>query len=124
MTAEARGYDVSFLNSTSLDMSYVDRARYRGFDGVAIVCCLDYDNPKVAELLRSSIKVVTIDYLANNRTAILSGNTEGMHCLWIISFLWDIRRSHISAATATASRDKKAGRLLQEHGGAWDYRSG
>ena len=80
-TAEARGYDVSFLNSTSLDMSYVDRARYRGFDGVAIVCCLDYDNPKVAELLRSSIKVVTIDYLANNRTAILSGNTEGMHCL-------------------------------------------
>ena len=76
--AEAKGYDVTFLNNTSSDMSYVDRARYRGFDGVAIVCCLDYTNPKIVELLQSSLKVVSIDYIADNRTAVLSNNADGI----------------------------------------------
>ena len=76
--AEAKGYDVTFLNNTSSDMSYVERARYRGFDGVAIVCCLDYTNPKIVELLQSSLKVVSIDYIADNRTAVLSNNADGI----------------------------------------------
>ena len=118
-TAEARGYDVSFLNSTSSDMSYVDRARYRGFDGVAIVCCLDYNNPNVAELLRSSIKVVTIDYLANNRTAILSGNTEGMHCLMDYLFsMGHTKIAYICGDSNSVTRQRLAAyyRSMEEHG--------
>lgn len=76
-TAEEKGYDVTFLNTTRSDMSYVERARYRGFDGVAIVA-IDIGNPKVQELLQSDLKVVTIDYIADNRTAVLSDNMDGM----------------------------------------------
>ena len=114
-----KGYDVSFLNSTSSDMSYVDRARYRGFDGVAIVCCLDYNNPNVAELLRSSIKVVTIDYLANNRTAILSGNTEGMHCLMDYLFsMGHTKIAYICGDSNSVTRQRLAAyyRSMEEHG--------
>ncbi|MCD8336184.1 MAG: LacI family transcriptional regulator [Lachnospiraceae bacterium] len=77
ITAESRGFDITFLNTTSADISYVERAQYRGFDGVAIAC-FDYSNPKILELLQSSVKVVTVDYIADNRTAVVSDNTSGM----------------------------------------------
>ncbi|MCD8075869.1 MAG: LacI family transcriptional regulator [Lachnospiraceae bacterium] len=77
ITAESRGFDITFLNTTSSDMPYVERAQYRGFDGVAIAC-FDYSNPKILELLQSSVKVVTVDYIADNRTAVVSDNTSGM----------------------------------------------
>lgn len=79
-TAEERGYDVSFLNTTSSDMSYVERAIYRGFDGVA-VACFDFNEPKMQELLHSNVKVVTIDYVADNRPAVISDNMDGMQRL-------------------------------------------
>lgn len=79
-TAEAKGYDVTFLNTACSDMSYVERAKYRGFDGVAIVC-FDFSSPKIQELLQSGLKVVTIDYIADNRSAVLSDNTDGMYQL-------------------------------------------
>lgn len=85
--AEAKGYDVTFLNNNSSEMSYAERARYRGFDGVAIVCCLDYTEKKIVELLQSSLKVVTIDYIADNRTAILSNNTDGIRKIMEYLFL-------------------------------------
>lgn len=75
--AERKGFDVTFLNTTSSEMSYLERARYRGFDGVAIAC-FDYRNPQIQELLHSTVKTVTIDYVADNRTAILSDNEDGM----------------------------------------------
>lgn len=77
LEAEQKGYDVTFLNTTSTDMSYVERARYRGFDGVAIACS-DFRNPRVQELLHSNVKTVTIDYVADNRSAVLSDNENGM----------------------------------------------
>ena len=77
LEAERKGFDVTFLNTTSSEMSYLERARYRGFDGVAIAC-FDYRNPQIQELLHSNVKTVTIDYVADNRTAILSDNEDGM----------------------------------------------
>ena len=74
---EQQGYDVTFLNTTAGTMSYVDRARYRGFDGLAIAC-LDFNDPMVQELLTSDLKVVTVDYVANNRSAVMSDNEDGM----------------------------------------------
>ncbi|MCD7819548.1 MAG: LacI family transcriptional regulator [Lachnospiraceae bacterium] len=77
ITAESKGYDITFLNTSSTDMPYVERALYRGFDGV-VIACSDFSDPKVQELLQSSVKVVTVDYIADNRTAVVSDNTDGM----------------------------------------------
>ena len=79
-TAEKSGYDITFINSCknrSDRMSYLEHSRYRGFDGV-VLACIDFADPEVIELVQSSIPVVTIDYLFNNRIAIMSDNVAGM----------------------------------------------
>lgn len=117
--AEAKGYDVTFLNNTSSDMSYVDRARYRGFDGVAIVCCLDYTNPKIVELLQSSLKVVSIDYIADNRTAVLSNNADGIAKLMQYIFgLEHTKIAYIHGDSNRVTRQRLASyyTCMEEHG--------
>jgi LacI family transcriptional regulator len=82
-TAEAGGYDITFINSCktrSNKMSYLAHARYRGFDGVCIAC-VDFYDPEVLELVRSDIPIVTIDHVFNNRTAVISDNVKGMRDL-------------------------------------------
>lgn len=79
-TAEEQGYDITFINcckSRANRMSYLEHARYRGFDGV-VIACIDFYDPEVMELVRSDIPVVTIDHLFNNRIAIISDNVKGM----------------------------------------------
>lgn len=79
-TAESKGYDVTFLNNTYTNMSFVERSRFRGFDGIALACS-EFSDPRIQELLSSNLNVVTIDYLTNNKTAIMSDNTDGMNTL-------------------------------------------
>ena len=43
-----------------------------------VLACIDFADPEVIELVQSSIPVVTIDYLFNNRIAIMSDNVTGM----------------------------------------------
>ena len=43
-----------------------------------VLACIDFGDPEVIELVQSSIPVVTIDYLFNNRIAIMSDNVAGM----------------------------------------------
>ena len=79
-TAEKNGYDITFINSCRNRvnrMSYLEHSRYRGFDGV-VLACTDFNDLEVLELVQSSIPVVTIDYLFNNRIAIISDNVTGM----------------------------------------------
>ena len=78
--SERHGYDITFINSCKNRpdrMSYLEHSRYRGFDGV-VLACIDFGDPEVIELVQSSIPVVTIDYLFNNRIAIMSDNVTGM----------------------------------------------
>lgn len=82
-TAEAAGYDITFINSqggNNQSKSYLEHARYRGFDGVVIACVNFYD-PKVEELVRGNIPVVTIDHVFDSRIAIMSNNIKGMQDL-------------------------------------------
>lgn len=82
-TAEKSGYDITFINSCKNRegrMSYLEHSRYRGFDGV-VLACIDFNDPEVVELVQSDIPVVTIDYLFNNRIAVLSDNVSGMRDL-------------------------------------------
>ena len=79
VTAESRGYDMTFINHNFGDnqMSYYEHCRYRGVDGV-VIACVEFDNPQILELINSEIPVVTIDHIFNNRTAVVSDNASGM----------------------------------------------
>lgn len=80
--AALRGYDITFLNRDvgTLKMSYLQHANYRCVDGVAIVCA-DFFDPQVQELVTSDFPVVTLDHSFNNRTAVMSDNTNGVENL-------------------------------------------
>ena len=77
--AASRGYDISFLNENvgSQSMTYLQHARYRQVDGIAIVCA-DFFDPHVQELAYSDFPIVTLDHSYNNRTAVMSDNVDGI----------------------------------------------
>ncbi|MFA6861187.1 MAG: LacI family DNA-binding transcriptional regulator [Bacilli bacterium] len=75
--AESKGYNITFLSkSPASSMTYYQIAKYRNMDGV-IVVSEDFSNPEIIELVNSGLPVVTIDYIFNSATAIMSDNTEG-----------------------------------------------
>lgn len=89
VTAESKGYDITFINSTKnhpKGKSYLEHCRYRGLDGV-VIACIDFDYPEVLELVESDIPLVSVDYKFKNRVAIVSNNNVGMRELveYIIS---------------------------------------
>lgn len=82
-TAEQKSYDITFINCCKTRpgrMSYLEHSRYRRFDGV-VIACVNFNDPEVEELVRSSIPVVTIDYIFNDKSAVLSDNVKGMRDL-------------------------------------------
>lgn len=81
--AENGGYDITFLSNSKRRkdrMSYLEHAIYRGMDGV-LIAVADYKNPEVMELLASALPVVTVDYVYNDRIAVMSDNIAGMESL-------------------------------------------
>ena len=76
--AERTGYDITFISSDigSFKMDYYEHARYRNCDGV-VIASVDFTDPAVVRLASSEIPTVTIDYVFNNRTAVLSDNVLG-----------------------------------------------
>lgn len=80
--AESRGYDVTFIsqNLGNNPMSFLEHCKYRNCDGV-VIASVDFTNPMVTELVGSDIPVVTIDYLFDDRSAVISDNAQGMHDL-------------------------------------------
>lgn len=82
-TAEQKSYDITFINcckTRSGRMSYLEHSRYRRFDGV-VIACVNFNDPEVEELVGSTIPVVTIDYIFNGKSAVLSDNVKGMRDL-------------------------------------------
>lgn len=79
VTAEAKGYDITFVNCNlaGRSMNYYEHCRYRGLDGV-VIACIDFYAPEAQELIRSKLPVVTIDHIFDGRTAIVSDNVRGM----------------------------------------------
>lgn len=76
---ESRGYDVTFIsrNLGAASMSYLDHCRYRNCDGV-VIANVDFRDPSVAELVASGIPAVTIDYVFDGTSAVMSDNARGM----------------------------------------------
>lgn len=78
--AEEKGYDITFIskgNTRENSMTYLERCRYRGFDGV-VIACVDFYNPEVEELVKSDIPLITIDHSFYGRAAVISDNVTGM----------------------------------------------
>ncbi len=80
--AEQRGYDVTFIskNLNLHSMSYLEHCKYRNVDGV-VIANVDFTDPAVLELVNSDIPVVTIDYMFDSRSAVISDNVQSMHDL-------------------------------------------
>lgn len=80
--AESRGYDITFIskNLGGTPMSFLEHCKYRNCDGV-VIANVDFSSPSVTELVNSDIPVVTIDYIFDNRSAVLSDNAQGMRDL-------------------------------------------
>ena len=78
--AEQHGYDITFVSHGNNGMDYLERCRFRGVDGICIVCSR-YDDPNVVKLINGPLPVLTIDYLFNNRSCIQSENRQGMEML-------------------------------------------
>ncbi len=80
--AESHGYDITFINSHVGDQptSYVKHCRYRGLDGI-VIACVNFEDPRIQELAASGIPMVTIDYVFEGHTAILSDNINGVDSL-------------------------------------------
>ena len=108
-TAERNDYDITFVNRNKerrRQMTYLEHARYRGFDGV-VIACVDFEDPEVAQLVASDIPVVTIDHIFNNRIAVMSDNVKGMESL--LQFIYSrghrrIAYIHGHASSVTGSR--------------------
>lgn len=81
-TAEANGYDVTFINKNigKTRMSYLEHCRYRNCDGV-VIANVDFNDPAVTELIQSNIPLVTIDYSYDSRSSVISDNAQGMRDL-------------------------------------------
>ncbi len=82
MEAERRGYDITFIseNMGPANTGYLQHALARGLDGVAIICA-DFFDPKIQELVRSNLPIISLDHAFNNRAAILSDNMRGLESL-------------------------------------------
>ncbi len=80
--AEARGYDITFINRNvdGKTGTYLQHCRYRGLDGV-VIACVDFTDPMVQELVKSNIPLVTIDHVFNDRLAVQSDNVSGLEVL-------------------------------------------
>lgn len=80
--AERHGYDVTFINENvgGKLTSYLYHCLYRGVDGV-LIACVDFIDPRIQELVDSTIPLVTIDHVFPNRLAVVSDNAEGVEAL-------------------------------------------
>lgn len=86
--AERNGYDVTFIsrNLGETSMSYLEHCKYRNCDGV-VIASVDFQDPSIAELVKSNIPAVTIDYVFDNCGSVLSDNVQSMRDL--IRFIYD-----------------------------------
>lgn len=109
---EEQDYDVTFLNcsrSRQRKMSFLERARYRQFDGV-IIACVDFSDPEILELVQSDVPVVTIDYIFKDRLAVISDNTGGMEELYSYMYRMGHRRiAYVHGEYNAVTQDRLVG---------------
>ena len=113
--AEGRGYDITFINHNigHGHSSYLEHCRYRGVDGVCVVC-VNFLDPQVLELVQSELPVVTVDHMFNNRTSIVSDNVKGVQTLVNHVFGMGHRNIAFIHGERTAVTESRCASLLQD----------
>lgn len=109
--AEANGYDITFISRKFGDskVTFYEHCVCRNVDGVVIACVDDFENKDIAELLKSSVPTVTIDYKSEGNPAVMSNNEFGMKTLVEYAYKMGHRKiAYIygNAATVTIERLK------------------
>ncbi len=95
-TVEKYGYDMTFINGRKHRkdrMSYLDCCRSMQVDGV-VIACVKFDDPEVVELAKSEIPIVTVDYIFNDRMAVLSDNVRGVEEL--VKYIYECGHTKIA----------------------------
>ena len=77
---ERRGYDITFIGRNIGGRSFLEHIRYRNCDGV-LIANVDFSAESVRELIQSEVPAVTIDYIFDNVSAVMSDNVEGSYQL-------------------------------------------
>lgn len=122
-TAEGKGYDITFINSNKRykkSKTYLEHCRYRGLDGVVIVCIIDFEDPEVLELVDSDIPLVTVDYKFDDRVCVMSNNIVGMREL--TEYIIDMGHRRVAYITGdsttviTQMRIESFQKTMQKHG--------
>lgn len=77
--ASEQGYDLTFICSRIGDKTagYYEHCKYRGVDGVLIVCA-DFYDPDIVQLMNSDLPVVTVDFVTDKKPSVSSDNVSGM----------------------------------------------
>ncbi|MDO4197538.1 MAG: LacI family DNA-binding transcriptional regulator [Erysipelotrichaceae bacterium] len=77
--AEENGYNITFVNDriAGRKVTFKNNCEYRNFDGVAVITA-DFNDENVIELVNSGIPAVTLDYVYDNCSSVVSDNMEGM----------------------------------------------
>lgn len=80
--AEARGYDITFINHniSGTGRTYLEHCRERNVDGVCLAC-VDFYAKEVEELMSSDIPCVTVDHPWPNQPCVISDNHSGLRML-------------------------------------------
>ena len=118
--SESEGYGITFINDKvgNRKMTYYEHCIYRNVDGV-VIACVDFENPEVIELMNSTVPVVTIDYIHNNCSSVLSDNIKGMNDL--LNYVYDCGHRRIafihgqSSSFVSRTRVTAFYRFMQEH---------
>lgn len=108
VTSERKGYDITFITKDlgTAEMTYFEHTRYRNCDGV-IIATVDYKDTDVKELVASSIPTVTLDYVFDGNTAVLSDNVGGMEELLLYVYKQGHRRIALIHGEDTAVTQKR-----------------
>ncbi len=77
--SEKQGYDITFISHHfgKDHLSFFEHAKYRNVDGV-IIASVDFKDPEVIELIESDIPTVTIDYVFDGKSSVISDNIQGV----------------------------------------------
>ena len=118
--AEEKGYDITFIagNTAGQKMSFYERCRYRGVDGV-LVACFKYYEEDIQDLFRSDLPVVTIDHTFEGKIAVVSNNVQGMEEL--VSYIYSMghkKIAYIHGDDTPVTRNRLSGfyRTTQRYG--------
>lgn len=90
---EDHGYDITFINAKNGGGSFLEHCRYRRVDGV-LIACVDFHSPQVLELVNSEFPTVTIDYVFDSHSCVLSDNVEGTYEL--VKYLYSMGHRRIA----------------------------